>query len=140
MNKTWVCHTILDLKKLAVFFSTLLKPGDIVALEGFLGSGKTEFARSVIHSLCGSDILVSSPTFNLMQVYKASGFSIYHFDLYRLDKFYQIEELGMNDIFFNSVSLIEWPDRLGLALPRCSYLLKIKISSDCKSRFITILK
>ena len=98
-----------------------LKPGDVIGLSGNLGMGKTVLARSIIRILATTyEILVSdipSPTFTLVQQYDFPPFSVFHIDLYRIDDDKETLELGIEDIFANDVSLIEWPERLGLYLP-----------------------
>ena len=93
------------------------RPGDVIALEGDLGSGKTALARAFIRRLAGADEDVPSPTFTLAQVYECDGATIWHFDLYRLEKPEDALELGIEDAFSDGISLIEWPDRLGRWLP-----------------------
>jgi len=103
--------------ELAGRLAQLVRPGDVIALEGDLGSGKTSLARAFIRSLAGAEEDVPSPTFTLVQVYDYDGGTIWHFDLYRLEKPEDALELGIEDAFADGVSLIEWPDRLGSWLP-----------------------
>lgn len=94
-----------------------LRPGDVIALHGGLGSGKSVFARAVIRALGAEDEDIPSPTFSLVQTYVAGGLLVHHFDLYRLERPDDALELGIDDAFSGGVSLIEWPDRLGPYLP-----------------------
>jgi tRNA threonylcarbamoyladenosine biosynthesis protein TsaE len=93
--------------------------GDIVALWGGLGAGKTTFARAFIHAWPGGAGVteVPNPTFTLVQVYDLAGTPIWHFDLYRLANAEDAWELGIEEAFTEAISLIEWPDRLGALLP-----------------------
>jgi tRNA threonylcarbamoyladenosine biosynthesis protein TsaE len=106
---------------LAAEFAASLEPGDVVALSGDLGAGKTEFARSLIRArgrAAGVDIgHVPSPTFTLVQVYDLPDGTIYHFDLYRLASADEVWELGIEDAFAEGVSLIEWAERIDDFLP-----------------------
>jgi tRNA threonylcarbamoyladenosine biosynthesis protein TsaE len=100
----------------AARIATLADPGDIVALKGDLGTGKTVFARAFIGA-CGNQDEVPSPTFTLVQVYDAGPTVIWHFDLYRIRAPEEAWELGIEDAFITGISLIEWPERLGPLLP-----------------------
>src|SRR5260370_21353272 len=97
--------------------SALAAAGDVIALKGDLGAGKTSFARAFIRSR-GAVEEVPSPTFTLVQVYELAGAAIWHFDLYRLKSAEEAWELGIEDAFSEGISLIEWPERLGSLLPR----------------------
>lgn len=98
----------------------MVRKGDIVALSGDLGTGKTTFARAFIRSKRHDAEDVPSPTFTLVQPYPALADddpAIYHFDLYRLEDPEEAFELGIEDAFADGISLIEWPERLGDWLP-----------------------
>lgn len=105
----------------AARLAAIALPGDVIALIGDLGMGKSAFARSFINARAALDGLpieeVPSPTFTLVQTYPMAGFTIYHIDLYRLERPAEALELGIEDAFADDVSLIEWPDRLGSLLP-----------------------
>ncbi len=103
--------------RLAATLARLAVPGDVIALEGDLGSGKTALARAFIRTLAGEEEEVPSPTFTLAQLYDYDHGTIWHFDLYRLEKTEDALELGIEDAFAEGISLIEWPDRLGGWLP-----------------------
>lgn len=94
-----------------------LRPGDILALQGTLGAGKSAFARALINALPGDPEDVPSPTFTLVQTYSRGDVEIWHFDLYRLKEPDEAMELGIEDAFFEAISLIEWPEKLGPYLP-----------------------
>lgn len=103
-------------ERLARQVAALARPGDVIALHGDLGAGKTRFARAFIGQMTG-ETEVPSPTFTLVQTYEAPDATIWHFDLYRLASPEEAIELGLEEAFSSGVSLVEWPDRLGSALP-----------------------
>ncbi|SBW12090.1 conserved hypothetical protein [uncultured Alphaproteobacteria bacterium] len=102
---------------LAARLAELVGAGDVVALWGDLGVGKTAFARGLIHAAGDPEEEVPSPTFTLVQIYEGGGTPVWHFDLYRLTGPEDIWELGFDDALEEAVSLIEWPERLGRQLP-----------------------
>jgi tRNA threonylcarbamoyladenosine biosynthesis protein TsaE len=101
---------------LAARIAAPARAGDVIALEGELGAGKTSFARAFIRARGGGGT-VPSPTFTLVQVYETGDVPIWHFDLYRLRDPEEAWELGIEDAFRDGISLIEWPERLGSLLP-----------------------
>lgn len=104
-------------RRLAGCLARVARKGDVIALAGDLGAGKTAFARAFIRTLCSPTEEVPSPTFTLVQIYEAPDFPIWHFDLYRIDDPDEGIELGVEEAFATAVSLIEWPERLGRLLP-----------------------
>src|SRR5438067_11898845 len=102
---------------LAARIAALARPGDVIALEGELGAGKTSFARAFIRARGGAEE-VPSPTFTLVQTYELADGAIWHFDCYRLRDPEEAWELGIEDAFQDGISLIEWPERLGPLLPK----------------------
>lgn len=117
------------------------RAGDVLALWGDLGSGKTVFARGFIRACCGPDEEVPSPTFTLVQTYEpadAKGAAIWHFDLYRLGDPDDALELDIEDAFASAISLIEWPDRLGPLLPAHRLDLALSAGDNPHRRLLTI--
>ena len=101
---------------LAARIASLARPGDVIALKGVLGAGKSSFARAFIRaSGCGE--AVPSPTFTLVQIYDVGDAAIWHFDCYRLRHPEEAWELAIEDAFTEGISLIEWPERLGPLVP-----------------------
>lgn len=97
-----------------------LSAGDCLLLSGPVGAGKTHFARSIIQAMLGRLEDVPSPTFTLVQTYDTSSGEVWHADLYRLSHIDELAELGLEDAFDTTITLVEWPDRLGVFRPaRC---------------------
>ncbi|MDZ7711762.1 MAG: tRNA (adenosine(37)-N6)-threonylcarbamoyltransferase complex ATPase subunit type 1 TsaE [Rhodovibrio sp.] len=117
-----------DTQTLGRRLAGIVRPGDLIALTGDLGAGKTALARALIASLRdpgGGDASgeeVPSPTFTLVQTYdrlSAAGapLAVWHFDLYRLGDPDEVDELGWEEALAGGLVLVEWPDRLGARLP-----------------------
>ncbi len=94
--------------------ATVLRPGDVVALNGDLGAGKTTLARGLLHAL-GFEGEVPSPSVPIVIPYAPPELrlSLWHVDLYRIDDPEELEELGLDEARADSALLIEWPERMG---------------------------
>jgi tRNA threonylcarbamoyladenosine biosynthesis protein TsaE len=122
---------------LAARLAALARPGDVIALSGELGAGKTSFARAFIRAR-GGDEAVPSPTFTLVQLYELTGGTIWHFDLHRLRQAEEAWELGIEDAFRDGVSLIEWPERLGDLLPERRLAIALDFGTTPSARRATL--
>ncbi len=112
----------------------LARPGDVIALWGDLGTGKTVLARAFIRALTNAHEEVPSPTFTLVQTYDAPQGAIHHFDAYRLETPQEAFELGIEDAFCDGISLIEWPGRLGSLLPFVRLDIELIHGQEAQSR------
>ena len=103
----------------------LLKPGDIVLLQGELGAGKSELARGVARGL-GISGPVPSPSFTILNAYDEGSLPFYHFDWYRIDDPEEIAEMGFEEqLHGEGVSLIEWSERAEEYLPERALIVRI---------------
>lgn len=107
-----------------------LRPGDVLLLEGDIGTGKTHFARCLIQSLLRIPEDVPSPTFTLVQTYDAADCEIWHADLYRLTSPEEVVELGLTDAFESAICLVEWPDRLAELVPANALTLSFRLCAE----------
>ena len=113
-----------------------VKKGDVIALYGELGTGKTIFVKGIARGL-GIDEVITSPTFTLLEIYPGS-LPLYHFDLYRIESEREFEKLGFEEYWDGEgVSVIEWADRAQSLLPENSITIKIKYLNSTQ-RKITI--
>jgi tRNA threonylcarbamoyladenosine biosynthesis protein TsaE len=94
----------------------ILRPGDVVVLDGELGTGKTVVAKGIAVALGVTEPVVS-PTFTVMREYDAAT-PLVHVDVYRLDHFQELHDLGFDDVVGGeAVTVVEWGDRVSAALP-----------------------
>lgn len=116
----------------------LCRAGDVIALWGGLGMGKTVIARGIVRALLGADEEVPSPTFTLVQPYEGPDYTVFHFDLYRLNDPEEAFELDIEDAFAEGLSLIEWPERLGFLLPPGRLDLRLSPGGDDNQRRVDL--
>lgn len=101
--------------KFAEKFASFLDKGTVLLLHGDLGAGKTHFVKGLVKGF-GSNAVVTSPTFTLLNIYEEGKFPIYHFDMYRLTSVEEAEEMGFAEYFDPSsqsgIVLVEWPENV----------------------------
>lgn len=114
--------------------------GVVFTLVGDLGAGKTHFVKGFVKGL-GSDELVTSPTFTLLNVYERCKVPVYHFDMYRLEDISEAQELGFDEYFdlknLDGIVMVEWPEKVN-GLIKCPHI-QIRIENlDSNKRKIVI--
>ena len=126
--------------QIARLVAPLLRKGDMVTLNGTLGTGKTAFARALLRILAQDSTLeVPSPTFTLMQIYDTPATAVVHADLYRINDPEELEELGWDEAAQDALLLVEWPDRLGPLTPRNRLDLSFTLSEEeSETRILTV--
>lgn len=109
----------------------LARPGDVIALSGQLGAGKTSIARGLLAAL-GLEGEAPSPSYAIVQPYDPPEvrFPVLHVDLYRLDHPEEAEELGLDDARIDSLLIVEWPERLGDAAWHDALWLSLDVAPD----------
>ncbi len=151
-----ISHSSAQTQRLGMRLGELLRGGELLLLEGSLGTGKTTFTQGLARGI-GITEVISSPTFTLLKEYSGQpgptaqreqaqatlqhrqqerhqvGPALYHFDLYRLDDPEEILDLGFEDYFFgNGVCVVEWADKAELLWPAEHLRLRMKIMSETK--------
>ena len=108
--------------------------GNVIALTGDLGSGKTQFVKGFVAGI-GSNAEVTSPTFVLVHEYEGGRLSVYHFDFYRVEKADEIVRLGFDDYLFgDGVTLIEWADRYPELIPKTATWISLETLGESVRR------
>lgn len=137
--KTFHLPTLQRTYEIAQKIANISKPKDVLLLRGDLGAGKTEFARAFIRALTHDHMIVPSPTFTLVEIYETERAPIWHFDLYRLKSEDEIWDLGIEEAFYQGITLIEWPERLGKIFTSQDYLdIFLHLQNDTQKREVTL--
>lgn len=119
-----------------------LKRGDVLCLDGDLGVGKTVFTKGVAAGLGIKDD-VSSPTFTLIQEYYGGRLPLYHFDVYRIDGPWDMDDLGYDEYFYGEgVCLVEWGSMIKELFPENTIYVRIEkdLEKGFNYRKITVSK
>ena len=104
-----------------------LDPGDVLALYGDLGAGKTVLTKGIGRALGVSEDRINSPTFTLLNEYASAGIPLYHFDAYRIESPEEFFDLGYEDYFFGEgICVVEWADKVEQLLPDSAIRLRLE--------------
>lgn len=110
----WISTSVKETQQMAERLARYLKPGDVLALDGDLGAGKTNFTQGLARGL-GVTAVVNSPTFTIIKEY-SGRYPLYHMDVYRLED--EWEDLGFDEYFYgDGITVVEWPSRIAGSLP-----------------------
>lgn len=120
-------------------FGRRLRPGDVVAVDGGLGAGKTRFVRGVCEAL-GVDTAVASPTFVFLHEHRGADVAVFHFDFYRIASVAELADIGFAEYLGrpDGVCLVEWASRVEEALPERRYRVRIAPGAGPDDRRIEI--
>jgi tRNA threonylcarbamoyladenosine biosynthesis protein TsaE len=117
MAEKIISNSVQDTRKTGAKIAATASPGDVFALIGELGTGKTEFVRGFVEALCGP-ASVRSPTFSIVNIHESPEFPVYHFDFYRLKNKEDLTEIGFYEYArSDGVVLVEWADMFPDVLP-----------------------
>lgn len=119
-----------ETKEFGKELGTSLQAGDIVALIGDLGTGKTALTKYIAEGL-GIKSMITSPTFTIVQEYHDGRLPLYHFDVYRIMEPEEMYELGYEEYFFgNGVCVVEWADRIEELLPKDAKFIYLEYGKE----------
>ena len=134
---TFISNSPAETEAIGRQFAKELNVGSILALEGELGSGKTQFTKGLVAGL-ESSAPVTSPTFTIIHEYPGGRLPVYHFDFFRLENRESVAPLGLDDYFFgDGISVIEWADRFPESIPNQARWILFEIRSE-NARMISV--
>lgn len=128
-----------DTRTLGLRIAEAAEPGDVVALIGDLGTGKTALTRYIAEGL-GVREQISSPTFTIVKEYKSGRMPLYHFDVYRLESGEELQDTGAEDMLDgDGLCVIEWADKTADVLPGDSLAICLEYGESESERIAEIL-
>jgi tRNA threonylcarbamoyladenosine biosynthesis protein TsaE len=117
-------------REVAMEFVPVLKTGNVVALVGDLGAGKTEFVKGLAAGL-GSTAVVTSPTFTLIHEYRDGRLPLYHMDFYRLSSQDELDEIGFDEYLSRpGICAVEWANRFPERIPDAAIWVTLSIAEN----------
>lgn len=130
----FISNSSEETQKFAAEFAKKLKQGDIIALTGDLGAGKTTFVQGLARGLkLNKKYYVNSPTFTILNIYQGGRLPIYHFDWYRLTSEPEAADLDLDEYFYGKgVSIVEWPEKFPALLPEQTIWIKLEVSGSSR--------
>lgn len=132
-----ILNGLKETDEFGIRLGKLLRPGDVVCLNGELGAGKTTLTKSIGLGL-GVEDYITSPTFSLINEYEGR-YPVYHFDVYRLENADELYDLGFDEYFYGKgVSIIEWADKIEKFLPEERIVLDIENRDNIDERKVKI--
>ena len=138
MKDSSLIYDLEEIGKISKIIIKSIKKKNKVLFSGPLGSGKTTLIKSIMHDL-GYNNHVSSPTFSLINEYIIKDKTIYHIDLYRVNRFDELYEIGFEEYLRSgNLCLIEWPEILDKLKPRNTIDINFEYGENFNSRYLTI--
>ena len=136
--KEFYSQNLTDTNAVAAEIASLLKPGDVLALYGEMGAGKTAFVRGLVKALCPECLpLVHSPTFAIVNEYEGDTLTVYHYDLYRIADEDDLYSTGYFDrLGGKGIVVTEWSELIDGAIPADAYRLKIEKAGETERKFV----
>jgi len=133
----YLSHSVAETESIAAKLADSLQPHDLIALEGDLGAGKTQFVRGLVAALGGDARSVCSPTFVLLNVYPTPLFAVYHLDAYRVGGGEDFVSIGFAELLEqNGIVVVEWPSRVREILPPKRINITFEITGKTSRRII----
>ena len=138
MKRQWIMKNEQDTQRFGMQLASQLKAGDVVALIGDLGTGKTALTKAVATGL-GVTEMITSPTFTIVCEYHEGRMPLYHFDVYRVYDPDELFEIGFEEYLFGTgVCLIEWADLVEDILPKNTIRVEIQYGTELTERIYEV--
>lgn len=136
--KEFYSQSIADTDRIAREIASMLKKGDVLALYGEMGAGKTAFVRGLVGALCPECLpLVHSPTFAIVNEYEGDSVTVYHYDLYRIADEDDLYSTGFYDrLGGDGIVVTEWSELIESAIPSDAFRLRLEKCGETERRFI----
>ena len=136
--KEIVMQNAEETEALGLALAKRLKAGDIIAMTGNLGAGKTTLTKSIAAGL-GIEEMVNSPTFTIVQEYRGGRLPLYHFDVYRVSDPDELFEIGYEDYFFgDGVCVVEWANQIEELMPEYTIWIDISYGKQEEERIYRV--
>ena len=127
---TFISNSPSETESFSQQYAGTVKPGDVIALVGELGSGKTQFVKGLAVAI-GVTTPATSPTFTLLHEYSGGRLPVYHFDFFRVENRESAERLGLDEYFCgDGVSVVEWADRFPDLIPENAHWISFETKSE----------
>ncbi len=131
--KEFITHSTEETENTASKLAGMLKPGDVIAMRGEMGAGKTAFVRGLARGMQVSGE-VASPTYSIINEYPGN-FPLFHFDMYRISDADELYTTGFFDYLQSGgVCVVEWSENIGWALPENTIIVEIEKLSESDRR------
>lgn len=136
--KEFYSQSIADTERIAREIASMLKKGDVLALYGEMGAGKTAFVRGLVGALCPECLpLVHSPTFAIVNEYEGDAVTVYHYDLYRIADEDDLYSTGFYDrLGGDGIVVTEWSELIESAIPSDAIRLRLEKCGETERRFV----
>ena len=136
MEKIVEISSLEELDNVAQAVIEALDGRTVVAFDAPMGAGKTTLISRIV-ALLGAEDDVTSPTFAIVNQYEGSEVTIYHFDMYRIERIEEALDFGSEEyVASGALCLVEWPEKIEPLLPEDTMVVKIEILSDSARRFV----
>ena len=136
-EETMILRSEQEVNEYGIRLGREARPGQVIALTGDLGAGKTTLTKAIAEGL-GIREMITSPTFTIVKEYRSGRLPLFHFDVYRIGDLDEMYELGYEEYFFGEgVCVIEWADLIDELIPEDALRISIAYGGSEGERIYT---